>query len=232
MLLTLEISRPLWRALPLIEFVQFPWRFLVLTVLGGSLAGAHAIERLGGADQRRRWLLAALALGATLLAYLPYTTPQFTIFDLTEQSIVSGPYPEMLEKLADGERYVRFEPLMSAEFVRRSGVTGTMHHEYLPLTVSELPAQLAPSTAEVQGGELLEVERLRTNAYRLRIRMEEPGRVTLNQFYFPGWRVELDGHTVRVEPEPGRGRVTWPVPAGEHHSLVYSGFALPFMRRS
>ena len=45
------LSLPLWRYLPKLQFVQFPWRWLLVLCLAGALLGAAALAPL-----RRAWM--------------------------------------------------------------------------------------------------------------------------------------------------------------------------------
>ena len=60
------LSRPLWERLPLLQLVQFPWRFLSVQALFASPLIGFPVSYLAS---RRRWVgwAAALALGAALL---------------------------------------------------------------------------------------------------------------------------------------------------------------------
>ncbi len=51
----------------------------------------------------------------------------------------------------------------------------------------------------------------------------QPFRLTVNRFYYPGWRAWVDGEPVEAVPESERGRLTFPVPAGKHHVAVRFG---------
>jgi hypothetical protein len=51
----------------------------------------------------------------------------------------------------------------------------------------------------------------------------QPFRLTINRFFYPGWRAWVDGKPVEIVPETEWGRFTFPVPAGRHHLVVRFG---------
>jgi hypothetical protein len=61
--------------------------------------------------------------------------------------------------------------------------------------------------------------------------------IALGQFWFPGWRVRLDGKGLPARPEPGGGRLLVTVPAGQHRlearfgasPPVWAGYALSLL---
>ena len=58
--------------LPLVKYVQFPWRFLGLVVFGAALCGAAAADRLGAAGGRAEQAVFLAGLFVILAAYFPY----------------------------------------------------------------------------------------------------------------------------------------------------------------
>ena len=54
------------------------------------------------------------------------------------------------------------------------------------------------------------------------VRLAQGGTVEAATFWFPGWRVEVDGLSVPTGIVPVRGTISFPVPAGVHRvSLVF-----------
>ncbi len=74
---TMEMSRPVYEAVGLLRYVQFPWRFLALVALGGALLGglgfAHAAARM---PARGRGILAALFAAGALAFVFPILGPK------------------------------------------------------------------------------------------------------------------------------------------------------------
>ncbi len=211
--MTTALSRPLWEALPLLRFVQFPWRFLgeasvALAMLGG-LGVAQHMER-----RRSRLLLPLLYLLLVLYA-LPWLFP-------------------------DGQQVAG--DLSPAALIRAEAETGgigtTAAADYLPRWVKQMPPadslltdyKLHPDGAiprieEAQlppGARLIEA-RWQPTAATFSLESPTDFQLVLRWFYFPGWQIEVDGDPVAPEPWGASGLLTFPFPAGEHRVVVRFG---------
>ncbi|MDE0068492.1 MAG: 6-pyruvoyl-tetrahydropterin synthase-related protein [Caldilineaceae bacterium] len=74
-MLTLQISEPLWERIPGLSMVQFPFRFLSIAPLGILPAAAVAVDAF---PNLRRWLPALALVIASFLALFPYLFPAHT----------------------------------------------------------------------------------------------------------------------------------------------------------
>jgi hypothetical protein len=222
-LMALPLSSPVWDRIPLLAFVQFPWRFLMFATFGAALFSGFAVDAWGGRKVDRGVVLAAIAVLSAALAYAPITRPMFRVYDSHARRAVYGDYRTLAALLSAGDRYRRFRTPLTLQELRASGASGAAEDDYLPRTVREKPTEVPSSPAAVEGGAVIETRRLEANRYRLWVRMNQDGRVSLNQFYFPGWAATVDATPVRVAAEEGRGRVVVPVAEGEHDVEVYFG---------
>ena len=203
--MSLSASLWLWENLPLLEFVQFPWRFIGRAALPVALLAGACFSDDGPSVARR---LAPLALVGLLLAAFPATYPP------------SGycPHPAR-PTVADIHRYER-----------ESGLVGVdPEGSYFPVWVEERPTGSPleeqyisggtvtrfDETALPEGAALLEAE---YGPNRARLVVESPRlfRARYLAFYFPGWRVTVDGEEVPVAPSDPEGLLTFDLPAGRH----------------
>jgi len=206
--LMLWISLPLWDRLPIAALIQFPWRFLSLTAVTlSALAGmawagtSHA--RLGGP------LLVLLVVVA--LASYRYTLPEYT------------PVPEM----AEGPLLVlEFE----TEYPDMVGMTAWTREQPSPSGSALLPQYLAGEplvTAEALApGASVEMIRAAGASDELWVRSEAGTALRFFTYYFPGWRVYVDGRRLdesALRPETAYGLLTVDIPAGEHRVLLRWG---------
>ena len=74
-MLTLQISEPLWEKVPGLSMVQFPFRFLSIAPLGILPAAALTVDTW---PAYRRWLPALVLVIASFLALFPYLFPAHT----------------------------------------------------------------------------------------------------------------------------------------------------------
>ena len=138
---------------------------------------------------------AAAAISAVVLLGLPHTEPK---------------------------GYLRYdEEFYEPERIAANGIHTSTLEEYEPKWVGERPPHATAPLSMPSGIETL--ERLEKTARRAYLaRLAEGGTVEAATFWFPGWRVEVDGLPVPTGIVPIRGTISFPVPAGEHRiSLVF-----------
>lgn len=205
LMLALPLSAPLWERLPLIRFVQFPWRLvgraaLPLALLAGSVPAIAAGRPL------RSELLTGIAVVLLLLAALPWSCPS------------TCSYPES-PTIAD-----------VMDFERATGLTGVDPlGAYLPRWVVQRPATspmeaaLRAGTvprrfdlAEFPAGSTVFKETYGPNRATIELESPVPFQVTYHTFYFPGWVARVDGAQVSVEPTAATGLISFAVPSGRH----------------
>ena len=206
--MALAISRPVWDRLPLIEFVQFPWRFvgraaLPVAFLAGVPVALLAQRRSAG---RLVGLAAAAAVALLLLEALPNLYPALCPQDPTPTIVAVHAYE------------------------RETGMVGVdPEGHYFPRTVAERPAgsvleadylagrppQRFDATRLPPGG-VLQAAEYEPNRAELLVETPAPFTARYWTFAFPGWEVRVDGVRVPVTPSDPEGVMTFGVPAGVH----------------
>lgn len=219
--LMLPLSAPLWELLPLAALVQFPWRLLALTAVTLAILSGLAIpspglpmstSRFSNSSTRQPIRFGApiliLALVAILGSY-SYTQPEYTpIPDIAEGPLLSIEfeltYTDMRGMTAWTEEMPPDSPLV------------TQYRAGGPLVTAEA---LAP-------GASVEMIRAGGASDELWVRSPEGTAVRFYTYYYPGWRVYVDGerlHDSALQPETVYGLLTVDVPPGEHHVLLRWG---------
>jgi hypothetical protein len=204
--LMLPASAPLWELLPIASLVQFPWRLLALMAVALAVLSGFAIQAPGA----RRLNGQVLVLGlVAILGSFAYTLPQYT------------PTPEHAE-----------EPLLSIEFeLDYTDMRGmTAWTEEMPDTSPLVEQYLSGAdlvTAEVLDADTT-LEMIRAGGASDEVWVRSPGGTALRfyTYYFPGWRVHIDGERLPEEalrPETVYGLITVDVPPGEHRVLLHWG---------
>jgi hypothetical protein len=202
-------SVALWDRLPLLAYLQFPFRWLgpasfAVAVLAG--ASVSALSHSGSLTSPR-FLVSAVLLTLLVLAALPMLYPGY------QHSLPANP---SLAEMMDMER-------------RMGAVGTTATGEYLPIWVewvppesllepmyrAGLPLKRLDTSTWPEGSTVLEEEYAPT-AGRITVRPTKMLRVFFDIHYFPGWRAYIDGEEVPIEPTQGQGRISFIVPAGEH----------------
>jgi hypothetical protein len=214
-------SLPLWENLPLVAFVQFPWRFVGRAVLPLSLlAGAFvtALLSLGwGGHKLPLSLLLVLSVTLLIVTALPFTYPP-TGYCPTK------PQPNILDLFA-------YEHLSRLVGVDPEG-------SYFPVTVqarpidSPLEAQYAAAldsasddgeitiarfdTESLPDGTTIHWARYAPNYAKLEIETPQATRARYLTFAFAGWQVRVDGRPVEIIPSTPEGLITFDLSAGRH----------------
>jgi len=195
------LSRPLWDHLPLLDKVQFPWRFLSVQALFAAVAAGVLTLRLKG-----RWAWGAGGAIAGLLV-------ASTLLPLRPERLPIGPADITTIRLQEYELFT-------------GNIGTTIRYEYLPRETVPRPftydAVVEPEALPrplLLGGTLVDVEQTqRRPVERLwRVRAGEDGAtLAFPLLYWPGWRAWVDGEETRIWAVEGAGYLALDVPAGEH----------------
>jgi len=220
----------LWENVPLLPFVQFPWRLIGRAALPVALlAGAFpaAVEtwlergRVGGGEKfyparRTMSVLTPFLVAGLVLAALPATTPPL--------GYCSKPAEATIEDIHSFERktgMVSLTPLgvYFPIWVQQRPEGSPLEFDY---TISGRSVARFDESALPEGAMILEVEYDPNRAWLI---VESPTsfRARYLSFYFPGWRVTIDGNPVAVAPSDPEGLITFDVPAGRHTIAVCFG---------
>lgn len=197
--LTLSASEPIWNALPLARFIQFPWRLVgPASLFLAALAGA-GLSR----SSRLSFVASLFAIGSFFLFSLSWTY---------HANFASLP--------------VAVSPTDAVTYEITTGQLGTTSAgEYLPRWVeqlpdpntvnfaeTDLPSHLAPLPANIT----FDVLRLTPHSEEIAYSSPTPFTATFNRFYFPGWAATVDGQPVKTRPSTPGGLITVAAPAGQH----------------
>jgi hypothetical protein len=214
---SLSISRPIWEALPLIDFVQFPWRFIGRAAL--PLAFLVALPFSTG-----QWPDRNEVTGRRRLPYLGF----YGVILLFLLEALPHLYPNICPEEP-------FPTINSVhQYERVTGLVGVdPEGSYFPRPVRERP-QASPLEVDYQAGQRpqrFDVTRLPAGAeivkadYRplgATIQLTTPESFTARylSFDFPGWQVKVNGREVTVTPGDPDGLLTFPVAAGSHEITI------------
>ncbi len=224
-------SQPLWDHVPLLPYLQYPFRFLTLSSFTSAFAiGSLPLLLVDGNEQkaetswalkgRSRWAL--LSAVAIVVAFMAIALPGLPIEPMY--------LPEHEEPLTEG--LVNFATM--AEYDYLTGLWtrlwgGPWLLEYLPVWVEAergeifLPLEKTPVTPQDLSAEAVPQVSLgyqRPLSRELRVSTPQPMKLSFHSFYFPNWRTYIDGRNERSYPSGQLGLLSVDVPAGEHQVLV------------
>lgn len=196
------LSQPFWDALPLLPFVQFPWRFLSVQALAASSVIALGVERTSWPRP------IAIILGVALIF-----------------SALWGLRPEYI---AIEEPDITAERLMLYEYFS-GNIGSTVRAEYLPQWVETTPFtspylvwgnHLLPVAT---GGDLVEARLLwrKPTSQEWEISIDSPqARLAFPLYWFPGWKAYVDGQPIEASPVEGLGYLGLTLDQGNHRILL------------
>ena len=205
------VSEPIWANLPLIEFVQFPWRLLgpaalCLAVLVGASIDVFSNNQQSTKNSQQSTGDSRITHHASRIIV---TSIYCTLLILANLYYLDARYCPGLENptIADMQ-----------QFERASQTIGTTAKgEYLPLTVDYMPEQPATEPfATLPDTAVLHSAKRTPKQFSANLTTSEPFILIANTFDYPGWQAKLNGEPVPITPSDGTGLITISVPAGEH----------------
>jgi hypothetical protein len=195
----------LYDLIPLLAFVQFPWRWLALVGLGSAILAAVLVESASRRPDFRA-VLTVLVIGSSLTTAVARLHPDMTPVD--EQALSTETINRI--ELAD------------------YGLGSTHSGEYLPVTSGQRNAarfrktMLDAGSGQVRAGQArpsdLSVENVDWRPDRIAVDVEAsaPDRLAVHQFAFPGWSARVDGAPAAVQALGQLGLLGVDVPPGRH----------------
>jgi len=208
--LVLPISAALWKAIPLLTYLQLPWRLLGPAAMAlGVLAGA-AVNWAGALP----WSWGRLAFGVAGVA-----------------ACIAGAIPVM-DPLPWAD-YGPVTPRRLFVFEREGNVGTTAQNEFLPSSVKTMPE---PQESLVRSDDTGLVDKVNRAALpegaqvavvehgpqydRFHTTAPDSFDLVLFTFHFPGWTAYVDGAKTPTAVTDPEGFITLHVPAGAHDVQV------------
>jgi hypothetical protein len=185
-----QASLLVWQQVKLLQYLQFPWRFLILVGAATSfLSGAVCL--LASQHPRLKQIVPPACIALILLFNYSHATPQ-DYYTETDEAFSSG---NIISKGLEVSTAKEFRPRWVVSDARMSA--------YPTLVVIDTNAQY--------------VELLHTSAeHRFRIEGQRQSLLRLNIHYFPGWKIFIDGAEAPIDFSNPSGLIYFSVPAGVH----------------
>lgn len=184
-------STPIWATIQPLQFIQFPWRYLTMVILGFSFV----VGALASILPRFIRLVVVLLLIVGVVGYgWAFFIPQ------------NG----KLGPLSDEEKFTG----AAWELQQTAGI-----YDYLPNTAKMAPQGPRKVQAEVMDGEgEIVTGTSGTNWERFKVKAETDTTIRISVLQFPTWKVTVDGKEVEtfVPETEAWGRLYINVPEGEH----------------
>jgi len=192
--LMLPISRPIWDSLGFMKYLQFPWRFLQLSMFFLSLLGGLGfylfIKYLIPAELKKPYLL-LMTMGLTIIVvsfYAKLFKPQEYIEQYRDETNVAV-LNWTISKISD---------------------------EYLPPSFNKPRSEGDIPNLSFKPNEVITIFQVEDSPGRLMLKTTSGAnsRLTPNRAVFPGWEISLDNKPASFVTDDGLYSIY--IPAGEH----------------
>lgn len=178
----------LWEKITLLAFVQFPWRFLGLTIFFAALAGGALIYLT---PKLKRLLTVAIIISSVLLNYKYFIPINYSRL-VTDDQKLSG---------------LAFELQQKAAIV-----------DYLPKTALVAPvAKAFPEPKTISGSASIKNYNKGSDRFSFDIEAYTSVEVEVPVMYFPNWKLILDDQLVEPGIHGEHGLIKVSLPEGIHH---------------
>lgn len=215
LLISVSASDLLWRYLPGLKFIQFPWRFQPFVALGCALLAAVAVGCWPQLNKHLRmleiagitWLLLGCAIFTFMIARLEEK-------EVTRDQVIAGlTAPEAKPITIEEGRRLQNEDDM----------------KYLPYSANQLyfrpigadfilypPAMKPGGVSLMNNSGKLTTEKLEIASREFLIESTEATQARIETYRHPNWHAQLDGNEIETNPEAGTGLMLIDLPAGQH----------------
>lgn len=204
LLMMLPPSQGIWRVLPILQKIQFPWRFHILFSLALLLLMVHALRTMG---RKRLW--AGRRPGVVILIVLVVLLLPLVLNALLHPK---DPLPVSTRGFHPVQRH-KIETNMGAkEYVPKGSSTKLLDKTTLSL----------PPVRITSGKGIARVEAWAPRRIVLDIIADSPLELTLKQYYYPGWAARKQDEQIllTIYPTPGEGLLGVSVPEGRSRVMV------------
>ena len=183
-------AKSIWDSIPMMAFIQFPWRLNSFIIVFLAFLTGGAIYYLKKFCKPLTFILLLGAVFFLLKTNIKYFKPEEYV-DLkgqyyTDQELIKNSMSEIIP-------------------------------DYLPIWVKNIPREAAENEYEIISGEpKVKVIKSKTHQLFLEISSDKPTEVQLNRFYFPGWKLFINGKETSFEYENNNGLIKTTLPSGKY----------------
>ncbi|MDO8619208.1 MAG: 6-pyruvoyl-tetrahydropterin synthase-related protein [Candidatus Daviesbacteria bacterium] len=179
-------STPIWKLFPIMAFVQFPWRFLGISIFLASFLGGCILTYL---PERRRNLLILPLVTVIILVYVGYFRPE-------------SYYPDSVDK-----HYIGSEVLI---------IDDKLPKDYLPIWVKKISPQIIQAPVAGFGKAQITNFNKRSDSATFEANVKFETEIETPITYFPGWEVKANNATVTLDSPDDLGLVRFKLLPGNY----------------
>ncbi len=189
-----------WDRIAPMSYIQFPWRFLLFSVFTSSFLAGYVVNLLKGEKQK-------ILIG--VLVSIIVAAVNFNFFQPQK-------YLAKTDKDYTDEKFLKWDTSqMAFEYVPRgiSMKISSIGNSIVNISQSEI----AVSPYKVLTGKMdVQVEKNSSSRKVIKLNVSKEGIFQLNQFYYPGWKVFVDGKETKINDNNRLKVITFYVASGSH----------------
>jgi len=187
----------LWELFPLSDYIQFPWRLLLMTTFFSAILSAFIFDHIRNRSSMLFWI----SLAMVVLFNVAYFNPEKYIN--TDENYYLKKYFANIDTNGRSNQF-------SDEYLNNS-------EDYLPtmLWSDVKPVKVPQEKITTADGDLSFVE-ISSTKYSAMVESTDGTNLVLHSFYFPGWTAYIDGQKTLVTPNNPVGDISLKVPSGSH----------------
>lgn len=179
-------SQPIWLSIPMLKYVQFPWRFLGLVIFSISFAGGALVK-----TKYFGKLIAIIVILLTIILNFSYFKPWSRSYTVTDQEKLSGIAFELQQKSAILDYLPKTAPIAPKE-----------------------KAFTAPRIISGEGNAYNFSKT--SSSFFFDVEVYDYAKIQIPVMYFPGWKVISGGNILKSEITGDYGLITISLPQGKH----------------
>jgi hypothetical protein len=228
-LMMTDFSRPIWLIFPVLQKIQFPWRFNALLSLATTALLASSIysfRKRGSGSMRVIWITVILLI-ATWLPATGWAIWRAYPFHNSSQEEIDYNNREIEQEREVPEYYPRWNKAM-AEMDWETSIYEKDWDESMARKFESLLQRVGQSEGSLSKFNIVEgTGQVRIDSWRpgqIDLRVETPAgmKINVSHFYYPNWKAHLLGEasTLSVQPSQPDGLISLLIPPGSHEVLL------------
>lgn len=184
--LMLNVSLPIWKVIPFMNYFQFPWRLLSLEMLFASFL-AGSIFSLNIKNKFINLFFAAFLIFIVFTLGIGYAKPAYYMY-------------------RDDNYYIS-----RSNFIEGTNSPGNLFNT---IYLNSIPAKEKERAIFIKGNGKITLNGAKSNQYVLTISANDGSEIQANLAYFPGWGVYVNDKKESIKPTQD-GRFVFLVPKGK-----------------
>jgi hypothetical protein len=224
-LMMTELSKPVWAAVPVLQKLQFPWRFNTTVCLATAALLALAISSIRKSSSSSLTIVSAVALLLILVWIPPTVWKAWKVFPQTNPN--QHDINERIEEIAQSRDAAEYRPRWNrsmADVDWELSVDENLWHQLMTRDMESLlnragsSAEHEPDPVIIEGTGRAQINARKPREIDLHVETATGVTLIVPQFYYPYWTAQLAGEpdSLTLSPSEPDGLLSLRAPPGDH----------------